>query len=172
MTAAYGINGFTEEMLAAFLGHGIERVLIAYDRDDAGETAAAKLAERLTAAGIDCYRVQFPRGMDANEYALKVTPAAKALGVVIRKAAWMGQGEAPAVELGAAPSPPAPAEASAPAAATTAKEEAPPAPPLAAEPPAAESAPAEPPPPGRPRPRRCRLRRRRRRRRWSRSRRW
>ncbi len=27
VTAAYGINGFTEEMLEAFLGHGIERVL-------------------------------------------------------------------------------------------------------------------------------------------------
>ncbi len=152
VTAAYGINGFTEEMLEAFLGHGIERVLIAYDRDDAGETAAAKLAEKLIAAGIDCYRVQFPRGMDANEYALKVTPAAKSLGVAIRKAAWMGQGEAPAVELGAvsaAASTPL-AEASAPAAATTAKEEEPPVSPLAAEPPATESAPAKaasPPPP-------------------------
>ena len=33
--------------------------------------------------------------MDANEYALKVTPAAKSLGVVIRKAQWLGKGEAP-----------------------------------------------------------------------------
>jgi DNA primase catalytic core len=128
VTAAYGINGFTGEMLEAFGGHGIERVLVAYDRDDAGETAAAKLAERLLAAGIDCYRVQFPRGMDANEYALKVTPAAKSLGVAIRKAAWMGQGEAPAVELGTEPA---------------AKEEPPPTPPLAVEPPATENEPAE-----------------------------
>jgi len=144
VTAAYGINGFTEEMLEAFLGHGIERVLVAYDRDDAGEAAAAKLAERLIAAGIACYRVQFPRGMDANEYALKVTPPAKSLGVAIRKAAWMGQGEAPAVELGAVPvAIEAQAEASAPVAATTAKQEEHPAPPLAAEPPAAESAPVE-----------------------------
>jgi DNA primase catalytic core len=148
VTAAYGINGFTEEMLEAFLGHGIERVLVAYDRDDAGEAAASKLAEKLNAAGIDCYRVQFPRGMDANEYALKVTPAARSLGVVIRKAAWMGQGEAPAVELGATSAPAeSPAETSAPEAATTAKEEEPPAPSLAAEPPAAETAPADPPPP-------------------------
>jgi len=143
VTCSYGINGFTEEMLEAFLGHGTERVLIAYDRDAAGEASAGKLAEKLTAAGIDAYRVQFPRGMDANEYALKVTPAAKSLGVAIRKAQWMGQGEAPAVELGAAP---APAVTPAPAPAATAKEE-PPAPPLAAEPPAVESAPAEPSPP-------------------------
>ena len=117
VTSAYGVNGFTEEMLEAFRSHGTERVLIAYDRDDAGEAAAGKLAERLTAAGIDAYRIQFPRGMDANEYALSVTPGSKSLGVAIRKAVWMGKGEAPAVELGdepvavttSQPPPPAPA---------------------------------------------------------------
>ncbi len=103
VNSAYGINGFTDEMLAAFGGHGVERVLIAYDRDGAGEKAAGKLAEKLTGAGIDCYRIQFPRGMDANEYALKVTPAAKSLAVVIRKAQWLGKGKAPGVELGLGP---------------------------------------------------------------------
>jgi hypothetical protein len=34
--------------------------------------------------------------MDANAYALKVTPAAKSLGIVIRKAVWLGQGKPPA----------------------------------------------------------------------------
>jgi hypothetical protein len=33
--------------------------------------------------------------MDANEYALKLGPAAKSLGVVIRKAVWLGKGKAP-----------------------------------------------------------------------------
>lgn len=33
--------------------------------------------------------------MDANEYACKVTPAAKSLGLLIRKAAWLGKGAAP-----------------------------------------------------------------------------
>ncbi|MDY7096297.1 MAG: CHC2 zinc finger domain-containing protein [Acidobacteriota bacterium] len=98
VTSSYGINGFTDEMLAAFVGHGIERVLIAYDRDAAGEAAAGKLAERLLAVGIECYRVLFPRGMDANEYAVKTTPASKSLGLVLRKAEWMGQGEVPATE--------------------------------------------------------------------------
>ncbi len=103
VTSAYGIQGFTAEMLAAFGGHGVERVLIAYDRDDAGEKAAGKLAEKLVGAGIDCYRIQFPRGMDANEYALKVTPAAKSLGVVIRKAQWLGKGKPPGVKPGFGP---------------------------------------------------------------------
>ena len=95
VTAAYGIEGFTDDHLAAFRQHGTERVLIAYDRDDAGERGAAKVAERLLAAGIECFRIQFPKGMDANAYALKVTPATKSLGLVIRKAVWLGNGKPP-----------------------------------------------------------------------------
>jgi hypothetical protein len=96
VTAAYGIEGFTDEHLAAFKRHGITRVLIAYDRDEPGERASEKLAEKLIAAGIECWRIQFPKGMDANEYALKVTPASKSLGVAIRKAVWLGKGTASA----------------------------------------------------------------------------
>lgn len=92
VTAAYGVNGFTDEHRAALREHGTQRVLVAYDRDAAGDTAAATLAAQLRAEGIECYRVQFPKGMDANEYALKVRPAAKSLGVVIRKAEWIGTG--------------------------------------------------------------------------------
>lgn len=95
VTSAYGVNGFTAEMEEAFLGHRIERVLIAYDRDEAGDAAAGKLAERLLAQGIGCWRVQFPRGMDANEYALEVKPAARSLDLVLLRAEWMGEGEPP-----------------------------------------------------------------------------
>ena len=95
VTTAYGVEGFTDELLSAFKTHGIERVLIAYDRDEAGERAAQKLAPVLQAAGLEVWRIEFPRGMDANEYALKVTPATKSLGILIRKAAWMGKGEPP-----------------------------------------------------------------------------
>ncbi len=122
VTTAYGTEGFTDEHLAAFKRHGTQRVLIAYDRDDAGERAADKLAPRLMSEGIECYRIQFPHGMDANEYALKVTPAAKSLGVVIRKALWLGKGAAPARVPVCAPSPvcvgtPAPTQAITPLAA-------------------------------------------------------
>jgi DNA primase catalytic core len=99
VTSSYGIEGFTEDHLAAFKEHGTQRVLIAYDRDEAGDQGAAKVAERLMAAGIDCYRIQFPKNMDANEYALKVTPASKSLGLLIRKAEWMGKGAAPARQV-------------------------------------------------------------------------
>ena len=93
VTAAYGIEGFGSEMLQTLTAHQVERVLIAYDRDEAGERGAAKVAQTLMQAGIECFRIQFPKGMDANEYALKVTPAAKSLGLLIRKAAWLGKGE-------------------------------------------------------------------------------
>jgi DNA primase catalytic core len=96
VTSSYGIEGFTEDHLAAFKQYGIKRVLIAYDRDEAGERGANKLAERLIGEGFDCYRLQFPKGMDANEYALNLKPAAQSLGLLIRKAVWMGQGKAPA----------------------------------------------------------------------------
>ena len=106
VTASYGVEGFTDDHLAAFKAHATARVLIAYDRDDAGERGADKLAARLIACGIDCYRIQFPKGMDANEYALKVQPAAKSLGALIRKAVWMGNGEAPANPLPVHAAPP------------------------------------------------------------------
>jgi DNA primase len=99
VTAAYGIEGLTHEHVQAFKHHGTQRVLIAYDRDDAGERGAAKVAATLIAQGIECFRVQFPKGMDANEYALKVQPADKALGLLIRKAVWLGKGAAPEREV-------------------------------------------------------------------------
>jgi len=95
VTASYGIEGFTADHLAAFKRYGTRRVLIAYDRDEPGERAAGKLAEQLIAEGLECYRIQFPKGMDANEYALKVKPADKSLGLVIRKAVWLGKDPAP-----------------------------------------------------------------------------
>jgi DNA primase catalytic core len=89
VTASYGTAGFTDDLLEAFKVNGIERVLIAYDRDEAGNAAAAKLAEKLKGEGLDGFRILFPKGMDANEYALKVQPAAKSLGLAIRKAEWV-----------------------------------------------------------------------------------
>ena len=99
VTASYGTSGFTASHLAALKQHNVKRVLIAYDRDEAGNTAAEQLAEKLNQEGIECFRLQFPKKMDANEYALKMTPADKSLALVIRKAQWMGKGEAPQAEL-------------------------------------------------------------------------
>jgi len=64
VTASYGTNGFTEDHRRAFERHGTERVYIAYDRDEAGDKAADKLAAELMERGIECFRVQFPKGME------------------------------------------------------------------------------------------------------------
>jgi DNA primase catalytic core len=95
VTASYGVNGFTADHREAFERYGTERVYIAYDRDEAGNGAAAKLADELRQMGIECFRVLFPKEMDANAYALKVQPAAKSLGVLLNRAEWLGKGQRP-----------------------------------------------------------------------------
>ena len=40
--------------------------------------------------GIEVYRVKFPHGMDANEYACKVKPADKSLALLLNAAQWAG----------------------------------------------------------------------------------
>jgi DNA primase catalytic core len=86
VTASFGVEGFTDEMLRAFKGAGVRTVLCAYDRDDAGDAAAAALSTTLAAEGIRCARVLFPKGMDANAYALKLQPAHKSLGLALERA--------------------------------------------------------------------------------------
>ncbi len=96
VTAAYGTEGMTSDHWKAFEQYGTERVLLAHDRDEAGEKAAEKLASQLAGRGIGAYRIHFPKGMDANETALKLTPASKSLELLIRKATWLGKGKASA----------------------------------------------------------------------------
>lgn len=95
VTAAYGVEGFTDEMLKTFKTHGVARVLIAFDHDEAGERGAVKVAAQLMEAGIECWRIRFPQGVDANAYALNVQPATQSLGQLIRKAEWLGKGKTP-----------------------------------------------------------------------------
>jgi DNA primase catalytic core len=95
VTASYGVNGFTADHRAAFERHGIERVYIAYDADEAGNKAAAKLAEELIESGVECFRVEFPKGMDANEYARTTQPATKLFGMLLNRASWLGKGQRP-----------------------------------------------------------------------------
>ncbi|MEA2685085.1 MAG: hypothetical protein QOE93_280 [Actinomycetota bacterium] len=106
VTSAYGIEGFGDEHVEAFRRHGTTRVLIAYDRDPAGDRAAAALAQRLAAMGIECFRVLFPAGTDANDVARDSASATDALGRAIRSAAWMGKGPRPATLRQAAAQPP------------------------------------------------------------------
>ena len=97
--AAYGVNGFTRDHWSALKRHGTEQVWIAYDRDEAGNVAAEKFATALREAGVETWRVLFPKGMDANEYARKVKPAEKSLGLLLQQAEWIGKGKGSSVAL-------------------------------------------------------------------------
>jgi len=88
VTASYGVNGFTVDHREALQKHGIQNVWIAYDRDEAGDRAAETLKGELAKLGIGSHRVLFPKGMDANEYALNVTPASQSLAVLLNRAEW------------------------------------------------------------------------------------
>ena len=92
VTCIYGTEGFTDDHLEAFKKHKTQRIYLAYDRNKAGDRAAERDAARLQSVGIECFRVRFPAGHDANEYALKVKPAAKSLGVLLNSAEWLGAG--------------------------------------------------------------------------------
>jgi DNA primase catalytic core len=88
VTCLFGTEGFTDELWEAL--KKVQRVKLAYDADDAGERAAQRDAERFRAHGVEVFRIKFPHGMDANEYAQKVKPADKSLALLLNSAAWLG----------------------------------------------------------------------------------
>ena len=94
VTAAYGTSGFTADHMAAFERQGVTRVLIAYDHDPAGDEGAKKVATELRARGVECLRLLFPYGTDANDVATAASKPADALGQLVRAAEWMGAGAA------------------------------------------------------------------------------
>ncbi len=77
VTASYGVNGFTEDHKAglpeAWREAGVDCLRPRRSRGDGGGAVRKNLWP-----SASTLRVLFPKGMDANEYALKVTPAAKA----------------------------------------------------------------------------------------------
>ncbi len=90
VTFIYGTQGFTDELFDALLSHNIRRVRLAYDADEAGNRAAERDAERLASVGIEAFRIRFPLGMDANEYATKAKAPYPALHAMINSAEWIG----------------------------------------------------------------------------------
>ena len=93
MTAVYGHDGLNVDMMDAFERSRIKRLLIAYGREERSDEQVRQHAQEFLNMGIECYRVLFPAGMDANDYALHETPAERSLGDVLRTASWMGNGK-------------------------------------------------------------------------------
>jgi DNA primase catalytic core len=95
VTASYGIEGFTAEHLTTMQRLGIERIVIAYDADEAGDRAAEALAHELAPHGIACARLVFPRDLDANAYALTVASPAEGFGALLEAAVPIGPNPTP-----------------------------------------------------------------------------
>ena len=101
VTTGYSAKALPDELLAALVAAKVRRVLIAYDRDKAGDEGAATVAAQLAAYGIESARVLFPPGQDANAYALAVTPpesrganattVSQSLGLLLRSALPVGE---------------------------------------------------------------------------------
>jgi DNA primase len=84
VTCLFGLDALTDDHLAAFQEFSIKRVL----------TPCEAVCPRLLQAGLDCYLLKFPSGLDANSYTLQVSDPAQTLGAVLRKAEWFGKGAA------------------------------------------------------------------------------
>jgi hypothetical protein len=80
VTAAYGTGGWTAEHAAAVQVHGIRRVLLAFDADEAGDKGAAAIAQGLMSSGVECFRVELPRGADVNDIVVQAASPREALG--------------------------------------------------------------------------------------------
>ena len=52
VTSCYGANGLTEEIVVALKACGTQRILIAFDRDEAGDRGAEAVAQHLMAEGL------------------------------------------------------------------------------------------------------------------------
>jgi DNA primase len=95
VTCLFGTEGFTDELWGEL--RKVQRVRIAYDADDAGERAAQRDTERFQQHGIEVFRVKFPHGMDANEYACKVKARRQIAGVADERGAMAGAGARPPI---------------------------------------------------------------------------
>lgn len=96
VTAAFGTEGFGPDLHAAITGHSIRRVVLAFDNDPAGNTAATKIAGRLLEAGVEVFRLNLPAGADVNDVVVAADDPTDTLGRLLRTASWMGAGTPPA----------------------------------------------------------------------------
>lgn len=82
-----------EELCAALSAAGTKRALIAFDADEEGNRGALALGERLAEAGIECLRVRFPAGEDANSFACAAEEPAAALARLVDEAGPLAEEE-------------------------------------------------------------------------------
>ena len=85
VTCMFGPDALTDDHFAAFKEFNIKRVL----------TPCEAITPRLLEAGLDCFLLRFPSGIDANAYARQSDDSGQTLGAVLRNAEWVGKGSGP-----------------------------------------------------------------------------
>ena len=91
VTAAYGVNGWTDDHARALADAKARDVFIAYDADAAGDQGADRLADVLIARGFTAYRVRLPPGQDVNDVHLAAgSSSGDELRRLVAAAQWLG----------------------------------------------------------------------------------
>lgn len=99
VVSTLGPDAFIEAHVELFAEHGIERVIVAFDRDDDGEQGAQRAADLLLAHDIDPFRLVMPMGMDVSSFAKRSGNPGEALLQLVTAPRWMGEGDAPKLAL-------------------------------------------------------------------------
>ena len=106
VTTSYGVNGFTGRSRAAFKKHGTRRILIAYDRDEAGRQCCRSAGRRTDGDG---HRL-FPRAVSERHGRQRIRAEGNARaeepGGDAQQSRWLGKGKRP--ERGVRRAPPTP----------------------------------------------------------------
>jgi len=87
----WGVNGLTEDHLALIARHKTKEVYVCFDRDDAGDKGAEKIAGQLKEKGIAAYVMRLPAGdaaakVDVNSFFLTVPEPAAVFERLLRDA--------------------------------------------------------------------------------------
>jgi DNA primase len=68
VVGTYGTNSFKEDYLRLMTESNTRKVVISYDNDMAGNSAATYLTGILNENGIEAFRLGLPSGLDVNGY--------------------------------------------------------------------------------------------------------
>jgi len=67
VVASLSVNGLKDDLLEKIVSSGVRRVYVAFDNDNAGNSAASSCAERFIEKKIESYRIIFEENSDAND---------------------------------------------------------------------------------------------------------
>jgi len=106
VTASYGVRGFSPYHLKLIREVKPERIIIAYDNDDAGNAAANELAQRLEPEGVPTWRLELPPKADVNDVAKSSEdPKAELSSILAAAVRLLPEGTEPAKPVRRPPQP-------------------------------------------------------------------